>query len=89
MLKDHGQEHSEKEGTISKMSPRPPKRDIRSNFSSKENSKDVVANAGDTIKPGVGGKLVDLPTDTACYACDACTQTGEGGRKKEEGCRVM
>ena len=89
MLKEHGQEHSKTEGTISNMSPRPPKRDIRSNFFSKEDCEDVVANKVDTIKPDVRGELVALPTDTACYACDACTQTGEEGKKKEEGCIVM
>ena len=88
MLKEQGHESLKNGGTNDKLSPKPPKRDIRSNFFSKENPKTIVTNGPDT-NADVKDELdkVILPTEAACHACDACTQTGDG--RNEKGCSVM
>jgi len=68
----------------SEFSPEPPKRDIRSGFSVKEDRKN---NLTTSKKASTREDGVTLNTDAACFACDACTQTGGEGREK--GCNLM
>ena len=78
----------QEQGKVVKLSPKPPKRDIRSGFSVKEDPKTVPTN--NPAKNGTTKEAeVNLNTDAACFACDACTQTGGEGRGKEKGCNVM
>jgi len=90
MLQERGHESLKNGETNDKLSPKPPKRDIRSKFFCKENPKTIVTNGPDTnadVKDEVD--KVILPTEAACHACDACTQTGDGRNEKEKGCSVM
>ena len=78
MLKEREQKNVETEVTIDDKTPKPPKRDIRSNFFGEESGiNDAVINGSDKNKVDDRGELVPLPTDAACHACDACTQTGD------------
>ena len=90
MLQERGHESFKNVETNDKLSPKPPKRDILSHFYEKENPKNIVTNGADTN--AVVREEVDeviLPTEAACHACDACTQTGDGRNEKEKGCSVM
>jgi len=67
--------------------PKPPKRDARSNFYPSQE----LSNDQEIFQNSSGNKKlmeVGVATDDACYACDACTQTGSE-KERGNGCLVM
>jgi len=67
--------------------PKPPKRDARSNFYPSPE----LSNDQEIFQNSSGNKKlmeVGVATDDACYACDACTQTGSE-KERGNGCLVM